>query len=372
MVPVLEAPGNFHPPISVQQPFSLKGRASPRLYVLGLVGGLPCIAALLLYLVGYTAGFKLAAGPLPSWLLIEAVSTIAAIGLVAWAVAQARQRRADGWLDYNGPSPWLTLGAFVAATMAIDLPIEAVLKAQGVDLQAPPAAVTLLMLLTYLATYIGLVHLLAVRTGALTWRDIACPRRLAPSTDDWGSSVPLTAWTRGLAATVGSWRSRTSKVLAGDILVPLALVLPLLIASNLLSAGMLLVLGLNPTDISPDAVKPATDLDRLLVFITVGIVAPIGEEIFFRGFATNAWGRSLSRNSTIIRASLFFAFVHVMNTVGASTDASVSWRVALFNFGARIPVAFALTWLYMRPRSIVASGTLHAGYNSLIALISFF
>ena len=59
-----------------------------------------------------------------------------------------------------------------------------------------------------------------------------------------------------------------------------------------------------------------------------------------------------------------------MNT--ATTDVGVFWRVALFNFGARIPVAFALTWLYMRRRSILASGALHAAYNGMITLISFF
>jgi membrane protease YdiL (CAAX protease family) len=112
-------------------------------------------------------------------------------------------------------------------------------------------------------------------------------------------------------------------------------------------------------------------LSMLLTFVTVAIVAPIGEEVYFRGFATNAWGRSLSRNSTILRASLFFAFFHIMNTVGVSTDASLSWRIALFNFGARVPVALALTWLYMRRRSIFASGILHAGYNGLITIISF-
>jgi membrane protease YdiL (CAAX protease family) len=58
-----------------------------------------------------------------------------------------------------------------------------------------------------------------------------------------------------------------------------------------------------------------------------------------------------------------------MNT--ATTDASLSWRVAILNFGARVPVAFGLSWLYMRRRSILASGSLHAGYNGFITLISF-
>jgi membrane protease YdiL (CAAX protease family) len=147
------------------------------------------------------------------------------------------------------------------------------------------------------------------------------------------------------------------------------MVLPLMIAANLAAQALLLVLGLSTSDLGSDTPTPVDALGRLLLFVAVAALAPLGEEIFFRGYATNAWGRSLGRNSTILRASLFFAFVHVINT--ASTDASISWRVAIFNFGARVPVAFALTWLYMRRRSILASGTLHAGYNGLITLISF-
>ncbi len=227
----------------------------------------------------------------------------------------------------------------------------------------------MLFLLEYLATYVGLVHFLAVRSGALSWGDVARPGRLAPSTDDWGGSRPISGWARvwGRAA-AGAIRPQ-ARLVAGDILVPLAMILPVIVASNVLSGAMLLVLGLRATDITPANAVPTDTLSRLLTLVTVAVIAPLGEEIFFRGFATNAWGRSLSRNSTILRASLFFAFIHVMNTI--STDASVSWRAAIFNFGARVPVAFALSWLYMRRRSIIASGTLHAGYNGVITLLSF-
>ena len=367
VLPVLEPPGSFHPPISQRPTLSLKGRTSPRLYGLGLAAGLPGISVLLLYLVCLTAGIKLALGPVPPWLLIEAASLVAAVALVGWAIAQARHRRADGWRDYAGPSPLLTVGAFLGVTTALEIPVEMGLKAVHVDLQSAPA--TLLLLLVYLATYVGLVHFLAVRTGALTWRDIASPQKLAPSSDDWGSSEPAQGPTGPWSTTVGWVRSRVSGGRVGDILVALAMVIPLMLASDLLSAGMLLVLGLHAKDISPDTSVPTDGLSMVLMFVAVAIVAPIGEEIFFRGFATNAWGRSLSHNSAILRASLFFAFIHIMNT--ATTDASLSWRGAIFNFGARVPVAFALTWLYMRRRSILASGTLHAGYNGLITIISF-
>ena len=369
VLPVLEPPGGFHPPIPRKGPFALKGRASPRLYGLGLALGVPGMAALLLYLIGVSAGFKLRTGAVPAWLVLEALTVLAAIGLIGWAVAQGRQRRADGWLDYNGPSPLVLAGALLAVTTALELPLGIGLKSAGVDTESGLA--TLLLMLTYLATYVGLVHFLAVRPGALTWHDVARPLRLAPSPDDWRSSEPLLGRSGPSGEKAGSWRARVRGGRVGNILIPLALVVPLLLASNLLSAAMLLVLGLRGSDISAGTSIPADGPSMLLLLIAVTIVAPAGEEIFFRGYATNAWGRSISRNSAILRASLFFAFIHILNTVGASTDASVSLRVAIFNFAARVPVAFALTWLYMRRRSILASGTLHAAYNGLITLISF-
>jgi len=346
---------------------SLKAQASPRLYTIGLLLGMPAIAALLAYMVAATAGYKLGALGVPAWLVIEVVSVVASLGLVARAAAQGRQRRADGWRDYAGPSPLLTMGALLATVTALQLPLELGLKAIQVDLYS--AGATLAITLTYLAAYFGLVYLLAVRTGALSWRDIAHPARLAPSSDDWGGSEPEIEAPRRVVTRARAAGARLGGSRIGNFLVPIALVVPLMIVSNLLSQGMVLVLGLKTTDITPDAVTPGDLLSRLVLLIAVAVVAPLGEEIFFRGFTANAWARSMGRNSAILRASLFFAFVHVMNT--PSSNIGLSWRVALFNFGARVPVGFALTWLYMRRRSIFASGTLHASYNGLITLVGF-
>jgi membrane protease YdiL (CAAX protease family) len=288
--------------------------------------------------------------------------------LIGWGFAQARQRRADGWVDYAGPAPLLMLGALLATVTALEVPLKAGLDGLGIDVESGLA--TLLLVTIFLATYIGLVQLVAVRSHALSWRDIARPGRLAPSSDDWTAAAPIPGWTRRAGETVASWRSRISGNRLGDLLIPLAMTIPLVIATNLLAAAMLLVLGLNASDVASFRTSgPVSGLDRLFLFIAVAILTPIGEETFFRGFATNAWGRSMSRSSTIIRGSLFFAFVHVLNT--STTDVGLFWRIALLNFGARVPVAFALTWLYMRRRSILASGTLHACYNGLLVLIAF-
>ena len=41
------------------------------------------------------------------------------------------------------------------------------------------------------------------------------------------------------------------------------------------------------------------------------LVAPLGEEILFRGFATTAWVRGLGRTNGLVLGALFFAFAHV-------------------------------------------------------------
>ena len=47
------------------------------------------------------------------------------------------------------------------------------------------------------------------------------------------------------------------------------------------------------------------------------VVAPIAEEIFFRGFALSAWQRDLGPRPALVRSALFFALVHIAN-VGAA------------------------------------------------------
>jgi membrane protease YdiL (CAAX protease family) len=365
--PVLEQPGKFHPPVPKRRNLSLTGRASPRLYALGMLVGLPAFAALLAYMAAAMAGFKLSDIISPAWPILEVVCIAAAIGLIGLALAQGRQRRADGWQDYAGPSPALTVAAFLALVTALQLPLAIALKALAVDSNSGPA--TLSITLLYLGGYFGLVYLLTVRPGAMSWGDITRPKRLAPSPDDWGGSEPLLEGRRRPVAALANARARFSGSRVGDILVPLAMVVPLMLASNMMALGMMMLFGLKASDITGGEVIPVDVLSRILLFIAVAVIAPLGEELFFRGFVTNAWARSLSRNSTFLRASLIFAFIHVINT--PTSDPGTFWRVALFNFGARVPVAFALTWVYMRRRSMLASGTLHAGYNGLITLISF-
>jgi membrane protease YdiL (CAAX protease family) len=364
VAPVLEPPRKFHP-VWRRAFLSAEGRASPRLYLFGLILGVPGLVALLALWIGARSGLSLHGTAVPGLAIVEVVSVAAAIGLLSASLAQARQRRADGWRDYTGPAPLLAGGALLALTTCLYLPLEFVLSQAGVHLSVGGS--TMVEVLLYLASYVGVVHFVVVKTGALTWSDIFKPRHLAPSQDEWTAAPKAPVYVDAWGRPMRQWRSQIAGGYVGDILWALSLLLPLFFVTAILAALLAVALGLRDVDITSPVTTTVTNLDRWITILAVAVVVPIGEEIFYRGFATNAWGRSLSRNSAILRAAFFFAAVHIINVT--TTDAGLSLRAAVFNIAVRIPVAVALTWLYMRRRSIVASATLHGSYNGLIVIL---
>ena len=348
-------------PIAGRSTFSLAGRAAPRLYAAGWILTIAGLAALIALIAAATAGVKLGLPSLVGLAIVEVTIMSLAAGLIAAAAAQALQRRADGWQDYFGPSPFLVTAALIL--LLSGLPLRTVLSHLGIDVES--AGGSLLGLLVYLIGYVAMVHFLVVRTGALSWHDVVRPRLLAAGPDDVsiGQFGPISDEDR-LNATHAGER------LLKDVGWALLLLIPVIVATILLLAVLMTVLGLTSDDLAPSSPVPAATslLDRLYALIAVAVVAPIGEEIFFRGFATNAWARSLKRHRAILQAGLFFAFIHVINVdVG---DAGTALRVALVAFGGRVPVSIALAWLYVRRRSIFASGALHSAYNGSLVIIA--
>lgn len=341
--------------------FSLAGRAAPRLYAGGWILTMAGLAVLVALIAAAIAGIEMS---LPSFMglaIVEATLLSLAAGLTAAAGAQTLQRRADGWADYFGPSPFLLTAALILLLSA--LPMRTVLSHLGIDINS--AGGSLLGLLVYLVGYVAMVHFLVVRTGALSWHDVVRPAKLALGRDDveLGPRGPVTEEDR-LNATPTAVR------VLKDVGWALLLLVPVILATVVLLALLMSVLGLTEHDIAPSSPVPVATglLDRLYALIAVAVVAPIGEEIFFRGFATNAWARSLRRHRAILQAGLFFAAIHVINVDLGNGDTAL--RVAVVAFGGRIPVSIALAWLYVRRRSIVASGALHSAYNGTLVILS--
>ena len=303
--------------------FSLEGRSVPALYLIGWVAGGAGLIGVVISLLG-------GGSPGAPWLFLAGL-VLLGIGLVAAAGSQAveRGRRTD--LAYRGPSPVLAFLAVVPITLLLIVVVVAPLSWLGLDARSP-IATTISLLLTTLV-YAGVVRLLVVGPGALSWRDM-------------GLGQPIPAAVKELA--IGA-----------------LFALPVLLVTLVL--GGLLTRFVPPP---PSPLPPSTDALALIAnLVSAAILAPIGEELFFRGFSTTAWARSRGAGSAIVRGAVFFALAHVVTQLDA-TFAEGAQR-ALYSFLALLPVAVALGWLFLGRRSLYASIGLHATFNGIQVLVLF-
>lgn len=308
--------GEPHRPLGLTV-FTLEGRAAPALFLVGWLATL----------IGFGATVVAALGGsgLTGVILFAVGTALLTLGLVAAAGSQAIERRAAGVTTYAGPSPVLVFAASVSSTLFLSAVLGSFLIRLGLSPEAP--LFTLVGSLIILGSYFGLVRFLVVGTGALSWREL------------------------GFRA--------SSRSFAEDAAWGVALAVPVLTVTGIVAVVLSTFLPL------PDPVlPPATDPVGVAVNLAVAaIIAPIGEELFFRGFATTAWVRLYGARRALIQGAVFFAVAHVL-TLGAA-DPVEGLKVALFASIVRIPVALTLGWLFLRRRSLVAPIFLHATYNAL-------
>jgi membrane protease YdiL (CAAX protease family) len=118
---------------------------------------------------------------------------------------------------------------------------------------------------------------------------------------------------------------------------------------------------------APEVVPaPQTAIEILLIALGAGLLVPIGEEVFFRGYTLTAWWRDLGPRAALWRATVFFALVHIA-TLSAATF-SEGLRQAILVLTVIGPVGYALGWLFMR-RGLVASIAGHAAFNLFGVLV---
>lgn len=304
--------------------FSLEGRRVPALYLVGWVGTVMGAAVLLV-------SFMAAGGGAAPWLFLAGL-VVLGLGLIAAAGSQAVERTGRTDLPYRGPSPVLAFAVVIAMTLVGIVFVLAPLSALGVDASSPAA--TALSLLVTLLAYVAAIRLLVVGPGSLSWAEMGVRR---PD----GSAVR-------------------------ELLIGAVFALPVIVVTIALS----LVLG-SFLERSASPLPPAGDAVGLLVnLVSAALLAPIGEELFFRGFATTAWARSLGAAwPAIVRGAVFFAIAHVITLFDASF-ASGAQR-ALFSFVALLPVGIALGWLFLSRRSLYAAIGLHAAFNGIQVLLAF-
>jgi membrane protease YdiL (CAAX protease family) len=301
--------------------FTIEGRAAPGLFVVGWLAALAGVGLCLIGVLASNAVFFYLLGP-----------TLLTIGLVAGAGNQSIERRARGFA-YAGPSPYLVLGAIVAAVYAV-----AAAVAFGLDLIMDPSvvsppAINLLAILVQALVYFGIIGLTVVGTNALSWREMG-----------WVRPDP----------------SQVRNLLFGA-----ATAIPVIgftaIVSNVL-------VGIFQT--VPESPLPPTGTTSglLLQLLAGAVIAPIAEEAVFRGFAISAWERTVGATGAIVRSSLIFALAHVIEVRGGSVEEAAA--LIVIGFVTRLPVAVTLGWLFVRTRSIWASLGLHIAFNATLLLLA--
>jgi membrane protease YdiL (CAAX protease family) len=137
---------------------------------------------------------------------------------------------------------------------------------------------------------------------------------------------------------------------AGALLAGFGWGVPAWLVATLASAGVVWVLESLGFDAEPQAAERAIALvDPWLVVLSVVILAPIAEEIFFRGVVFNAWLREGGRRWAFFGSAALFALIHI----------SVVALVPIFLLG------LALAWVYQRTGNLLAPIAMHATVNGI-------
>jgi membrane protease YdiL (CAAX protease family) len=254
------------------------------------------------------------------------------VGLVAGAGNQALERRARG-APYPGPSPYLVLLTIVPATFAIGIAIGTILRAILGPTDVPDSVANLVGVAIQAVVFIGIVRLTVVGTDALTWAQMG-------------------------------WRRLNGEGVRA-LLLGAATSIPVIGLTAVVAA---IVVGLFH-EIPESPLPPTgTALGLVIQLLAGAVIAPIAEETVFRGFAITAWERTVGEQGALVRSSLLFALAHVI-TVSGSSLGEVAGLIVV-GFATRLPVGFALGWLYLRTRSIWAPIGLHMTFNGILLVLA--
>jgi hypothetical protein len=286
--------------------------------VLTIVGGI-------LALGGLGAGTMAVSGTLAAdpatlaWIAL-AGALIFSAGLVYIGVRQIRVRRHLAPERYRGPSVLVLVGLVLVIAAVLTAPF------------AEDAAA--LLLGDGELTFLGSLALLtSTQIGLLlvSWLFVFRPNALAalpslPGRDPGGAIRAGLGW--GVLAWIGA---------------------------SLVSAAVYYVFDALGIESDPQAAEQALSvIDPWLAILAIVILAPIAEEIFFRGVVFNAFLREGGRRWAFIGSSLLFGAIHL----------SLVALIPIFLLG------LALAWVYERTNNLLAPIAMHMVVNGASVLIA--
>ena len=274
--------------------FTIEGRRAPGLFV---AGWLSTVVGAILAFVGLLAGPSIAGA-----VLFVVGLAILFGGLLLLGGSQVVERGAAG-LAYAGPSPILVFGATIVGLYLAVVVVATPLRTFGVSLDGP--ALALLGVVIQAAVVVLVLRLLVVGPGAMSWTEM-------------GLRASFPGVVRDLA-----WGA--------------VLALPVIVVTAIAVNALVTVLGSAPESPLPPA---GTSVGLAINLLAGAVVAPLYEELLFRGFATTAWARVVAPATAIVRTSVLFAMAHVLTQGGE--DFSQALAIAAVGAAGRLPVALAL------------------------------
>ena len=305
--------------------FSIEGRRAPGLFV---GGWLTTVIGAGLAIIGL-----LSAPGLPAAILLLTGLVLLSVGFVLLGGSQTVERQAVDE-PYGGPSPVLVFLAIVTTTLVVAGVVGTALDLVGVTLdEAAKPVGDLLAVVLQAAVFVGLVQLMVVAPGAISWRDM-------------GLRIPRLRALSGL-------------------LTGAAFAVPTVFVTGVVASALVSLLGQVP----PSPLPPTgTGVGTGLHLIAGAGIAPFAEEVVFRGAALTAWLRTTSPNAAIARSALLFAAAHAIGISGESFGQA--FGLAVVASVVRLPVALALGWIYARTGTLWSSIGLHAAFNAILIVVS--
>ncbi len=262
------------------------------------------------------------------------------------------------------------------------LTADSELSADGVDLldgppsRVPRAGTAMLVFLAFFGTQLAgflLVGVIAGVYAGVSGVDGTDPEALRMAIEPFIlysmlpvfliSGLPVMAITRSKAADAIHDGSSTG---VGWLPAPPLALLGSLVLGALFAFGCLCLYGTVFTDIKPDAGSPIAQmasigpLARLLLGLMVVLVAPLLEEVIFRGVMLAGFARSFGLPAAIFICSGLFVAVHAPELM----------RYPPGTIGIA-GLALLAMWLRLKTKSVFPAMAVHAGYNGLLVALMF-
>ncbi len=287
--------------------------------VLVLGGGALAITALVAEAMAASGSLAVANRAALAWLALIGGAGFTA-GLVYAAVRQLRVRRFLSPERYRGPSVFvlIALVLVIATVLTVPFGADALVLVLG---EGEMSFLGALVLLT--STQVALL--------VVSWLLVFRPNALAGLPSLPGPNA-ATAFRSGLGWGVLAW-----------------------FGASVVSYGVLALFEAFGIDAEPQAAERALEIiDPWLAILAVVILAPIAEEVFFRGVVFNAFLREGSRRWAFLGSSALFAAIHL----------SLVAVLPIFLLG------LALAWVYGRTGNLLAPIAMHMTVNGLSVLIA--